>query len=247
MFDVIFEKRVTVRSYEVDFRLHCRPHTLLDYLQDASVEHAEALGWGIDTLFTRGLTWVLSRYHVAMDRLPRMGERLTVRTWPSAHDERRAWREFEIVDQQERSVARATGTYVMVDLATKRPVALAEKLGEMIEDSRAVMPRDFPRLEAVDEPDRELPFRVRMSDLDPNDHVNHAEYVGWALETPPTELLRSHRPSEVVVVYRREARYGDRVLARVRDRGAGVFDHQLLRESDGAELTRLRTRWVRVD
>ncbi|MDF1525078.1 MAG: hypothetical protein RRA15_13835 [bacterium] len=43
--------------------------------------------------------------------------------------------------------------------------------------------------------------------------------------------------------YRAEARFGDNVVAKVQDLGAGLFNHQLVRESDGKELTRLVTRW----
>jgi acyl-ACP thioesterase len=87
---------------------------------------------------------------------------------------------------------------------------------------------------------------VRRSDLDVNRHVNNAVYVRWALDAAPPELVETARLSSLEVSVRAEARAGDAVLARwAREPGAeDAWLHQLLREEDGRELARLRTRWA---
>jgi medium-chain acyl-[acyl-carrier-protein] hydrolase len=103
----------------------------------------------------------------------------------------------------------------------------------------------FTSLPVPDGFDCELPFRVRHSDLDINRHVNNTVYVDWALETLPKEVIGRIRPATIEVSYRAEANYGDRVLSRSQYDGAtNNSRHQLVRESDGKELARLRVAWA---
>jgi acyl-ACP thioesterase len=76
-----------------------------------------------------------------------------------------------------------------------------------------------------------------------NRHVNHVHYVQWALESISRHTPKESAPLEIEAAYRAEARFGDNILARARDAGDGLFIHQLVLESSGGELTRLRTRW----
>ena len=61
----IYEKTFTVRSYEVDELGRVRPTALLNYLQEASGDHARQLGIAVRDIMPQGLTWVLSRMHLS--------------------------------------------------------------------------------------------------------------------------------------------------------------------------------------
>jgi hypothetical protein len=94
----------------------------------------------------------------------------------------------------------------------------------------------------MEEHNQEVRFCVRIGDLDLNRHVNHVVYIQWALESVPREVLAKCRPVDIEVAYRGEAKKGEIVLARTQALdGENRFLHQLVRESDGKELTRLRT------
>jgi len=64
------------------------------------------------------------------------------------------------------------------------------------------------------------------------------------MEALPREVRESWEPRTVEVAFRQECRHGERVGSFCAAAGDGVFLHQLKRESDGADLARLRTRWV---
>jgi acyl-ACP thioesterase len=100
----------------------------------------------------------------------------------------------------------------------------------------------FQPLPEIPESQFESRFCVRIGDTDMNRHVNHVHYVQWALETLTGHTPKGGVPVEMEAGYRAEARFGDNIIARARDLGGGLFDHQLVLESDGRELTKLRTR-----
>jgi medium-chain acyl-[acyl-carrier-protein] hydrolase len=238
-----------VRNYEVDFQARALPLTLLNYLQEAAGEHADRLGFSVPDLLKRDLTWLLSRYHVRVQRYPAFGETVTVTTWPSGRQGIFALRDFEIADAAGRPIGQATSSWVLWNLKSRQPARLEENLPDSVALDKRAVPDDFPPLPACPPGGRELGFRVEMQDIDYNNHVNHPVYIRWALETAPEALLRTMAPVSIEVAYKGEARYGDEVVSRLVQIEEGprpVFLHGIFHKAKGAELTRLRTTWDRV-
>ena len=245
-----YSKQYQVRAYEADFRGTVRPVTILDYLQDAASEHSATTGISVRDLRRKNMTWVLSRYHIRFLRYPGVGEVVRARTWRSAVEGLFALREFEITDTEDNPLVLATSSWVIMSLETKRPVRIESVVTDLpILNSRALAD-DFKSLPRLEDWDMEQTFTVRPSDLDMNRHVNHAVYVGWALETVPDEIFGGFNASEIEISYRAEAFRGDTVVARtkrIEGENSPLFLHQVLNEKDGRELTRLKTAWRPVD
>lgn len=244
----IYETHFRIHSYEVDFRGRMRLFSLLNFLQEAAGGHSARLHLAVTDLHRLGLTWVLSRYHVRVLRYPKIGENLRIQTWPSELQGKGTLRDFRVTDEAGEAVALASSSWVLLDRRSKRPVEIAEHLPSYpLHPERAIV-TDFPVPDAVEESELEFPFRVRMADIDLNHHVNNAVYPAWALETVPKKILRHYLPTELEVQYRAEALYEDRVLSRsqeIETDDGPVYLHQLVRECDGRELTRLKSSWCK--
>jgi medium-chain acyl-[acyl-carrier-protein] hydrolase len=254
MSDLLYRKEFSIHSYELDFEGLTRPVSLLNFLQDAAGEHAAHLGWSVLDLLKRNMTWVLSRYHVRVERYPAWGERIVVLTWPSGRHGYFALRDFEVSDADGRTVVAATTSWMILDLGRKQPLKVDDILPNNFVVEKRALADDFAPLPVLERPDRELSFRVDLGHLDLNRHVNNAVYVQWALETVPWEISRCQRPVDVEVAYRAEAFFEEPILSRLQAVPASaapgaekdpepVFLHQIVNASTGAELTRLRSRW----
>jgi acyl-ACP thioesterase len=246
MTGLVFQKEYLVHTYETDTRGYVRPLALLNYLQDSAGEHAGRLGLSVTDLFTRGLTWVLSRYHVVVHRYPALGARLEVTTWPSGKRGRFATRDFEVADGAGGPVLSATSSWMVLDLARKTTLDVEEVVGPGYAFERRALDDPFASLPTLTVSDSESRFRAEASHLDWNRHVNNAVYVQWALESVPRDILFGRRPVDIEVSYRAEAVYGDEVVAAVR-RSPGpdeTFVHRISHAATDAELARLRTRWA---
>jgi medium-chain acyl-[acyl-carrier-protein] hydrolase len=245
--DPIFEKCFPVRYHELDCHGYLRELALLNYLQDSAGLHAMQLGVSVVDLRPQGLTWVLSRIHLIVERYPRAGDTVLVRTWPSVRQGIFTCREFELEDDQGRLTGRATTSWAVLNTATRRPVRLDAHLPTYPLLARRAVDDDFSTLPPL--PDgadiRELPFRVLRGDLDINHHVNNAVYAGWALETVPDEVA-ANCLAELEITYRAEAFYGESILSRCAVETTDTATcclHQILNRNDGRELVRLRSRW----
>jgi medium-chain acyl-[acyl-carrier-protein] hydrolase len=245
----LIEKQFRIRSYEVDFRGRVSPVAILNYLQDTAAEHAHRLGVAVTDLLQQGHTWVLSRSHLKLFNAPGVGKVLRVRTWPSLRDNRFTCREFEVHDRQGELVALATTSWAVLDVVTRRPVRLDSSLPHYPLIPRRAVDDDFETLPRLDEAERTVSFRIRLTDLDLNRHVNNAVYVAWALEVIPTEVMEECRLEELEIAFRAEARYGESILSRVAelpDDAGHSFLHQITEKGEGKELTRLRSVWKRL-
>lgn len=247
MTELVYQKEYVVHTYETDARGLARPVALLNYLQDSAGEHAGRLGLSVVDLFKRGLTWVLSRYHIVIHRYPALGARLEVTTWPSGKRGRFATRDFEVADGAGGPVLSATSSWMVLDLAAKRTVDVGSVVGPGYALERRALDDPFASLPALAESEAEVRFRVEAAHLDWNRHVNNAVYVQWALESVPPDVLLGRRPLELEVSYRAEAVYGEEVLAAVRrvpgEAPGPAFLHRVSNAATGTELARLRTRW----
>lgn len=248
--ELIHEQAFAVRYSETDPGGYLRPTTFLDHLQDAAAAHAEQLGFGVAALRTRDLTWMLTRLHIEVERHAAPGETVRVRTWPATRAGLLTFRDFLADTPEGIRLGRATTSWVVIDLRRRRPVRLDDVLPPYPLRGVRAIEDPLPPLPALDPGPgaREQRFVVQRSDLDINHHVNNAVYVRWALDSVPADLAESLRPAAVEAAYRAEALAGDAVLVRTApapDRAADVvFLHQVLREADGKELARLRTRWT---
>ena len=248
--DPIFEKKIPVRYHELDSHGNVRPVTLLNYLQDVAGMHALLLGVSVLDLRETGLTWVLSRIHLVVERYPRSDETVLVRTWPSTRKGIFSCREFELMDNQGEATGRATTSWAALDIATRRPVSLEERLPTYPLLARRAVDDDFQSLptlptlpaEAITQ---ETSFRVLRRDLDINNHVNNAIYASWALETVPNDVA-SGTLTELEISFRAEALHGESIISRCAVVKSGLLScclHQIINKKDGRELARLRTRW----
>jgi acyl-ACP thioesterase len=218
--------------------------SLAGYLQESAARHAEALGVGEAALRARGLAWVLRRLRLEVLRPPARGEEIEVETWPSGVERLAAQRDFRIrVAGAE--AARARTAWLVMDLATRRPVrpdrALEGRLREPAEHALD-WGSDIP---APGELAEERRFAVRYADIDGNLHANNTSYLAWALEAVSRDDWRDLRLAGLEAELSAECALGSTVVSRSARAGPGALLHELSREEDGKALARLRTSWRR--
>ncbi len=236
-----------VHKYEVDaFGVLAAP-ALSGYLSEIAGHHAEELGVGLDALMARGVTWVLSRLRLESPVAVRLGDELEVETWPSGLERLFANREFVVrrgADGAE--VARATTQWLVMDLASRKPVRPADVLDPRVPREAAPSAVALTRGKLPELRDWEVQkrFHVRYADIDQNLHVTNTSYVAWAVEAMPREVWQGSRLAALEVQYLAETRHGEAILSRLARTADGGHAHAIVREDDGKELARLVTRWV---
>ncbi len=209
-------------------------------MQEAAYQHAEHLGLGHSYLAKRQLGWVLARQRIAVDHLPRWGDTIQIRTWPSGRDRLFFHRDFEITAEGGKRVLIASNAWSLIDLE-KRALANPETYmsvelpeGAPVFDSRPARIKG-----SANEGGDAIP--VTYGDLDLNGHVNNVRYLEWVLNNLPLGFHEMHLIKLLECNYLAEAVYGQSVTVGSEETGPLQFDH-VVRTGDH-ELFRAKTIW----
>ena len=233
----------TVKSFECDRNDTLRLLTLLNLFQDISDDSANETGIGYDYLRSVGKAWVLIAMNVEIDRMPRLHEEITLKSWPSDRSELYTEREVEVWSADGQRIIRACSQWIVIDFESRRPAHLKEWLPDYEPISEKVIPDGrFPRLPAVERDDYTEQFLVRYDDIDRNNHVNSAIYVLWASESLLPEYRIEHLPARLEINFRKEGLFGEKVMVHTQIEGDTSL-HSIQALSDGRELARIRFSW----
>ena len=242
-----FSGNYQILSFDVDFKGRAHLRALMNYLQDAARGHSIREGFSVFDLFKKGITWVVSRYHLRVSRYPELGENILVKTWASAKNGYYALRDFEVYDEKGNKILSATSSWMIIELNTRRPVKVENLFPDELVLPRRALEDDFPSLPIVETLDYKVDFRALFEDLDFNRHVNNVVYSCWAVEAMPQEVLFSSRPVELEINYRSEVFYGDQIEVITQKPGTqnDFWIQQIFNLTTGKEVARVRSRWER--
>jgi acyl-ACP thioesterase len=242
------EKEYPVHVYETgpDGRLNL--HSLFDYLQDIASDHAVQLGFGRDDLLKENHFWVLSRIYAEIPVWPSWGETICVKTWTRGTDRLFALRDFEVRYPDGRLISRATSSWLIIDLDTKRIQRPDKYLRLMISELTDIkaFPRNAMKLERATEKSQSSPsFHVTISDLDINLHTNNARYLKWVTDSYDLDFILNNVPLSAEINYLAESRFNDNITIMLSEEGndTKVINHSIMRTSDNTELCRVRINW----
>lgn len=215
-----FDSRV--RFSEVDHTKAITLPGIINYFQDCSTFHSESLGLGIDYFAEHKRAWVLNAWQVIVKRYPKMGEPVTVSTWPTQFNGLYGLRNFLMTDENGQTAAYANSVWVYMDMAKGRPVKpLPEEIKTYGCEPALEMEYAPRKIALPKEWTKKDTFPVRKYHIDTNEHVNNCQYVQMALEVLDEE--KSIRQARVE--YKKSAVCKDIIYPRTaRDEGRTVVE-----------------------
>ncbi len=199
-----FTGRVRYSETDTDERLTLPAIT--DYFQDCGTFQSEELGLGVKYLQESRMAWMLSAWQIVVEEYPRLGDEITIGTFPYGFKGFMGYRNYFMDMADGRRAAYANAIWTLLNIDTMKPVrATPEMLEKYVLSER--LPMEYaPRKIAGDMSGRwEEAFTVQRQHLDSNHHVNNAQYVKMAVSYIPEEL----DVYQMRVEYKKQALLGD--------------------------------------
>lgn len=169
---------------------------LLEMFQQMADIDASKFSLSVRQTLEHGITWVLRKYRIDMDRWPtKESGPLKIRTFAEPYRNLFSLRSFKLWDAQGEFLGSAYTWWVLIDAVKMRPLRLdkCELMKPFMDRITEVLPPDC-RIDEVTAPGIVENWKVRWQDLDVNGHTNHAVYFGWALDTVPDEVPETMEP-----------------------------------------------------
>ncbi len=254
----IFNKKIKINYSDLDFKGQLKALSILNFLQDSACVHASELGISGFELLKKNFAWVILKYQIKIIRLPMWNDEIFIKTWRIPCKNLYELRYFNIKDKNGTDIINAAGTWIMVKKESCRPVRLSRFLSDIMfeeKDENLKLPFDKSyfqdkELKLPETIHCELPFKVRMHNIDLNQHVNNSIYVEWAMETIPQEFPGLYRPEKIDVSFHKAAVYGDSILSKtevLKNSVNPVTIHSIMENKiNPVELARVNIAWTSV-
>ena len=202
--------RFKIRSYEVDETGETTLPNICNLFQESAGLHAYELNFDISDLFKKGLTWILYQLHVKIEKFPKRWDDVIIKTWPSAGDGIRAFRDYELFSDDGDLLAVGLSQWMVLDVKKKRPVKIPEEILQLGAGSEIhVLDDSRENIDTISGQEPVYITKVGRQDLDMNNHVNNVKYVEWITGHHGSVSLKCN---ELKIQYISEARFGDRIF-----------------------------------
>jgi acyl-ACP thioesterase len=194
----------------------------MNFAQEAAGNHAVYLGFGYDDLIATNTAWILSRVHVVFTDTPKWKEDITLTTWHKGLNRLFFLRDFVLTDKEGRERVKATTSWLVLNLETRRLVRdpkLMEE-GTVCTENAIETPADKVQMPKDVEAEHVMDHLVAYSDVDMNAHANNAMYMQWAMDAVDYEVASTRPVKEFTINFNHETKAGDVVelyKARVHD------------------------------
>lgn len=201
------ERPVTYSEVGPDYKADMAQ--IINYFQDCSCFHSDALGVGLESMNAWGKIWVMNSWQINVERYPKYGENITVGTWPYDFKGPLGLRNFIIDDSEGHRIARANSVWALMDVTTGHPSRMNTELLEAYTlEPKEPMTYAGRKIKISGEFETFEAFRVTRACLDSNHHVNNSRYVSMALEYLPENF----QTGQLRVEYRHPAFHGDLLI-----------------------------------
>jgi len=224
-----YEKTIDISYNDINNRFMLTKARLADMLQEMAIEHSDSLGYSTESLLEQERGWIITNWHIIMDRTPVKDEKIKVTTWSEGMKRLMATRGFEAEDEEGNRVMRAASRWMYMDLKDRKPTVVPKEMeekyysgiGPAIEDEKYRLPKNEKEI-----PDDVHEVIVSRSQTDSNGHTNNVEYITWAMDRVPDEIYDNMDGYDIKVVYRKESYRGSRL--RIKTYVEDVEDEKLV-------------------
>ena len=175
--ELTYEKKLVIRSEQVDMTRRLRMAELFRLLMEVSVAHTEDLGCTRAETLDKGLLWIITRQLVEIDEMPEYDDEITIRGWQGDMMHVFFPRFYEI-EKEGRVVVRAQALWALIDQES-REIIMPEDYGIELpgrpgSDDMFLTAIVIP--ESAGEPVSCTETVTSFSQMDITGHMNNASY-----------------------------------------------------------------------
>ena len=201
-----------VNYSEIDPTYRMRLDSIISAFQTVTLYHSTEMGVDADSLakHSNGF-WVLCKSRFKINRLPVIGDEITMETWPTTVTPLRFMRDYVFSFQGAADICGQSEWCVMdMDTRTVRKTSTVCYPHEMEHRTDRSGAGDFARRrESVEEGDLHHVHTSRFVDVDPNGHTNNVAYVRMVLDCFTPEEFAALPLDSFEIYYLSQSYFGD--------------------------------------
>ena len=226
------EENYRIRTHEIDHRKLITIPSLIMLMQEASMQNVIDLKLSVWDLEHQKISWVILRKELQIVRMPRLGERIRVITYPAGFDRVFAYRDFWVYDEKDDVLAKASSTWTLLNTETRKLQRIPQEMLDLnlpqvqyrlpLPDSKIVVPEEFSS---------NYKYQIRSFDLDWNFHVNNVVLSKLMLQAISVEKYDKGVLLDYKFHVKNECYLGENLLIESEDKEDVVY-HRIIGEEN---------------
>ncbi len=205
--DFVYTTQYTVTTLHADCFGQCRPSYLLRFSQDAAEMHCHLLGADREAMDQKNYFWAIIRQRMEITRLPKVGQTITLKTWPMPTTRVAYPRAAEGFDEEGNSLFKIISIWIIMD-KTSRAMILPGKSGVPVLGTSFGTELKTPAGLSSGTFSNHTQRQVSFFDLDQNCHMNNTRYIDWVFDLFPASFHQTHPLKAITICYNNEALEG---------------------------------------
>lgn len=239
------KKIFDLRYADVDFKDDAKLSALLSFAQEVAGSSADELGFGYEALKRDRRGFIVTSTYCEIYSPMRLGDVLTVETWPLPPRHIIFERGYRIFDQKGKVAAALASRWCLVDLDVFSPV-LPDKLGEVHTNCpyRAEKSVEVPNWKIAklgEEGYEAYRVTVKNSQCDHYLHANNTRYMDFFIDCFTMDELSARAVRAFQISYLKQAKEGSELVLFRKDNGG---DTVLEARCGGEVLSQCRIVWA---
>lgn len=213
--------------------------TLSRYLQDTAGYHAEEGGFGMHEMIANNQSWVLTRFAMEIDKLPKLGDVVTIKSWISFVKGAFSNREYEVFigDKQ---IVRATSSWTVINFVKRKVEHLKIDTSSFEFNTEIAVEKSAERIHLDLDFEKVFSLKVRFSALDMVQHVSNLKYLDWTFDNVDHEKVLKSKLKKITVNYIKELNLDDEVVVSSHTNG----DVQIIKMDKNSDKTCFATELI---
>lgn len=124
----VFSKEFELGINDVDKNNKMKYSAYLRFMQEIGALHSKEYGYCLDTENTTHKAWVVLKWNLDIFMRPSWNDKLYISTWLGKIDKIYFYRYFEIKNEKDEIIAKASSKWIMVDTITRKIQKVTEEL-----------------------------------------------------------------------------------------------------------------------
>lgn len=206
-------KDYELRYTDVDAYDNLKLSSLLSFLEESACRSADELGFGYKDIAPVNLGFIIVNWYIELKKNIRLGDVLTVHTWPLRPKKLIFLRDFELYVGGEK-VGVATARWCMIDTDTfsVTPVSAFFKEGDFdnYNTERSIEFNSW-KIPQIAGGNKVYSKKVLYSDYDHYFHANNTKYADFLMDAFDVAELKDRTVKSVQITYVKQCKLGENI------------------------------------
>lgn len=204
----MLERKIYVGSNDVDSNFDLKMSSFFKMMQDIAVEHSEMLGVGHHQTIDKGVIWIINRFQVQVNEMPKYRQNVILKTYPGKTNKFIFPRHFILLDENNNVLIRASSTWLVLSKDTRRIVMSPFENNDLpyeVDEGELPMPGKIEASDTYFIENR----KVRYNDIDLNGHLNNTKYIDYIFDLHNSSFYSKYVVKDLLINYNHEIKDGD--------------------------------------